>query len=141
MSPDRRSFLLAGGAAVAGLTTASTLSAAPDDDAKKFIADQPSDVQIGLVEFAAIALLAQQPTIDREPLYAAIDNFELRRGTAVGSGILASLRTIFPDQDFGTAANGGFAGPGGGGASSAAMGFNLGPSMGGAVGRGAGRGL
>ena len=106
--------------------------AASQAAAKKFIGDQPADVQIGLVEFASIALLAQQPTIDREPLYAAIDNFELRRGTAVGSGILTSLRTIFPDQDFGTAANGGFAGPGGGGgASSAAMGFNLGPSMGG----------
>lgn len=105
--------------------------AASQAAAKKFIADQPLDVQIGLVEFASIALLAQQPTIDREPLYAAIDNFELRRGTAVGSGILTSLRTIFPDQDFGSAANGGFVGPGGGGASSAAMGFNLGPAMGG----------
>ena len=105
--------------------------AASQAAAKKFIGDQPADVQIGLVEFASIALLAQQPTIDREPLYAAIDNFELRRGTAVGSGILTSLRTIFPDQDFGTAANGGFAGPGG--SSTAAKGFNLGPAMGGGI--------
>ena len=107
-----------------------TRIAASQAAAKKFIGDQPADVQIGLVEFASIALLAQQPTIDREPLYAAIDNFELRRGTAVGSGILTSLRTIFPDEDFGTAANGGFAGPGQGGSG---FGGNLGPSMGGGV--------
>lgn len=100
--------------------------------AKKFIADQPADVQIGLVEFAAIALLAQPPTIDRQPLYDAIDRFELRRGTAVGSGILTSLKTIFPDQDFGTAANGGFGSPGQGGGG---MSFNnsLGPPMGGSI--------
>jgi Ca-activated chloride channel family protein len=68
--------------------------------AKKFIADQPSSVEIGIVAFASVALLVQSPTTDREPLYAAIDNFELRRGTAVGSGILTSLRTIFPDVNF-----------------------------------------
>lgn len=68
--------------------------------AKKFIAEQPSNVAIGIVAFAGIALLAQAPTLDRDALNAAIDNFELRRGTAVGSGLLASLRTIFPDDDF-----------------------------------------
>ncbi|HVY52065.1 MAG TPA: VWA domain-containing protein [Devosia sp.] len=68
--------------------------------AKKFIEQQPSNVAIGIVAFAGIALLAQAPTLDRDALYAAIDNFELRRGTAVGSGLLASLRTIFPDDDF-----------------------------------------
>jgi len=68
--------------------------------AKKFIAEQPANVQIGIVAFASIALLVQQPTIERDPLYAAIDSFELRRGTAVGSGILTSLRTIFPDVNF-----------------------------------------
>lgn len=65
--------------------------------AKKFIGEQPSNVAIGIVAFAGIALLAQAPTIDRDALYAAIDNFELRRGTAVGSGLLTSMRTIFPD--------------------------------------------
>jgi Ca-activated chloride channel family protein len=68
--------------------------------AKKFIADQPAGVQVGIVAFASIALLVQQPTIEREVLYAAIDNFELRRGTAVGSGILTSMKTIFPDVNF-----------------------------------------
>ena len=57
--------------------------------------------------FASIALLVQAPTVERDPLYAAIDNFELRRGTAVGSGLLASLRTIFPDENFYTSLPGG----------------------------------
>ena len=68
--------------------------------AKKFIEQQPSNVAIGIVAFASIALLVQQPTLEREPLYNAIDNFELRRGTAIGSGILTSMRTIFPDVNF-----------------------------------------
>ncbi len=68
--------------------------------AKNFIEQQPSNVAIGIVAFASIALLVQQPTLDREPLYAAIDNFELRRGTAVGSGLLTSMRTIFPEVNF-----------------------------------------
>jgi Ca-activated chloride channel homolog len=73
---------------------------ASQEAAKRFIADQPSTVEIGIVAFASVALLVQSPTLERDPLYAAIDNFELRRGTAVGSGILTSLRTIFPDVNF-----------------------------------------
>ena len=68
--------------------------------AKRFIAAQPSDVQIGIVAFAAIALLVQAPTLDHDALNTVIDNFELRRGTAVGSGLLTSMRTIFPDTNF-----------------------------------------
>src|SRR5690606_7676610 len=34
------------------------------------------------------------------PRYTATDSLELRRGTAVGSGILTSLRTIFPEVNF-----------------------------------------
>jgi Ca-activated chloride channel family protein len=68
--------------------------------AKHFIQSQPANVEIGIVAFASIALQVQAPTIDRDPLYAAIDNFELRRGTAVGSGLLTSMRTIFPDVNF-----------------------------------------
>ena len=49
--------------------------------AKQFIADEPADVQIGIVAFASTALLVQVPTIDRSALDAAIDRFQLRRGT------------------------------------------------------------
>jgi len=68
--------------------------------AKQYIKDQPKDVQIGIVAFAATALTVQNPTTDRLALNAAVDRFELQRGTAVGSGILVSLSTIFPKEDF-----------------------------------------
>lgn len=74
--------------------------AASQAAAKEFIAGQPADVQIGIVVFASAAYLVQPPTLDREALSQAIDRFETRRGTAVGSGVLTSLATIFPDEDF-----------------------------------------
>ncbi|MGV6872258.1 VWA domain-containing protein [Pseudochelatococcus sp. B33] len=79
--------------------------AAAQSAAKQFIADQPADVQIGIVAFASAAYLVQVPTIDREALYQAIDRFQTRYGTAVGSGVLTSLATIFPDEDFETGQN------------------------------------
>jgi Ca-activated chloride channel family protein len=39
----------------------------------------------------------QPPTLSREDVVAAIDRFQLQRGTAIGSGIVLSLATIFPD--------------------------------------------
>lgn len=68
--------------------------------AKAYIKDQPSDVRIGIVAFASTALLVQSPTTDHAALNAAIDRFELQRGTAVGSGILVALSTLFPQDDF-----------------------------------------
>jgi Ca-activated chloride channel family protein len=41
--------------------------------------------------------LAQQVTDQREDLLAAIDRFELQRGTATGSGLLLALSTLMPD--------------------------------------------
>src|SRR5204863_9768486 len=68
--------------------------------AKAFVAEQPSSVLIGVVSFAATASVVQPPTRNREDILAAIDRFQLQRGTAVGSGILVSLKTIFPDVEF-----------------------------------------
>ena len=65
--------------------------------AKAFIDMQPRDVKIGITAFAGAAFLVQAPTIDRDALLATIDRMELQRGTAVGSAILVSLKTIFPD--------------------------------------------
>jgi Ca-activated chloride channel family protein len=73
---------------------------AAQEAAKEFIRKQPADVQVGIVAFASAAVLVQAPTIDREALYQAINSFDLRRGTAVGSGVLVALATIFPDQNF-----------------------------------------
>jgi Ca-activated chloride channel family protein len=68
--------------------------------AKAYIKDQPRDVRIGIVAFAATALLVQTPTTDHAALNSAIDRFELQRGTAVGSGILVAMSTLFPQDNF-----------------------------------------
>lgn len=73
---------------------------AAQEAAKTFIAQQPADVEIGIVAFASAAMLMQAPTLDRELLTAAINGFDLRRGTAVGAGVLTALATIFPDETF-----------------------------------------
>jgi Ca-activated chloride channel family protein len=65
--------------------------------AKAFVTDQPSNVRIGVVSFAATASVVQPPTQNREDILAAIDRFQLQRGTAIGSGIILSLATIFPE--------------------------------------------
>ena len=72
--------------------------AAAQAAAKSFIADQPPGVNIGIVAFAGTATLAQAPTQNKDDLYAAIDRFQLQRATAIGSAILVSLATIFPNS-------------------------------------------
>ena len=67
--------------------------------AKEYIKEQPKDVVIGMVAFAATAFVVQNPTTDRQALDAAIDHFELQRGTAVGNGILVSMQTLFPQEN------------------------------------------
>jgi Ca-activated chloride channel family protein len=73
---------------------------AAQDAAKSFIAGQPMSTRIGVVSFAATAFVVQAPTQSREDITAAIDRLQLQRGTAVGSGLLVSLKTIFPDAEF-----------------------------------------
>jgi Ca-activated chloride channel family protein len=100
--------------------------------AKQYVKDQPKDVVIGIVAFAATAFLVQNPTIDRTSLNAAIDRFELQRGTAVGSGILVSLQTLFPQDDFpiNNFASGGF-GNGNGGFGASGGGYDFSQRFGG----------
>ena len=71
---------------------------AAQEAAKAFIEQQPPGVRLGIVSFAGTALLVQAPTQSREDLLAAIDRLELQRHTAIGSGIIVSLATIFPDE-------------------------------------------
>jgi Ca-activated chloride channel homolog len=65
--------------------------------AKAFVAEQPSNVRIGVVSFAGTASVVQMPTQNHEDIVAAIDRFQLQRATAIGSGIIVSLATIFPN--------------------------------------------
>jgi Ca-activated chloride channel family protein len=53
-----------------------------------------------VVSFAGTAAVVQPPTRNREDLIAAIDRFQLQRGTAVGSGILVSLKALIPEVEF-----------------------------------------
>ena len=75
-------------------------SAAAQDAARAFVAEQPKSTRIGVVSFAATASVVQSPTHSREDILAAIERFQLQRGTAVGSGILVALKMIFPDAEF-----------------------------------------
>jgi Ca-activated chloride channel homolog len=71
---------------------------AAQNAAKAFVNEQPENVRIGVVAFAGTATLAQAPTRNREDIVAAIDRFQLQRATAIGSAILVSLATIFPNS-------------------------------------------
>lgn len=68
--------------------------------ARSFVEQQPRSTRVGIVTFGGGAALVQPPTQSRDDVLQAIDRFELQRGTAVGSGILMSLKTIFPEQEF-----------------------------------------
>ncbi len=71
---------------------------ASQEAAKAFVAGLPRSVRIGVVSFAGTAAVVQAPTFSREDVVAAIDRFQLQRGTAIGSGIVLSLATLFPDD-------------------------------------------
>jgi Ca-activated chloride channel homolog len=77
-----------------------TRLAAAQAAARAFVAARPAKARIGVVSFAGAASLVQPPTDNRDDILAAIDRFQPQRGTAVGSGILVALKTIFPDVEF-----------------------------------------
>jgi Ca-activated chloride channel family protein len=77
-----------------------TRLAAAQAAARAFLRDTPSTTRIGVVAFAGSAALVQPPTRSREEVLNAIEQLQLQNATAVGSGILVSLKAIFPDQDF-----------------------------------------
>src|SRR5689334_18174262 len=66
--------------------------------ARAFIEERPPDLRVGLVAFGGNAILVQPPTTSREDLLAAIDRFQLQRGTATGSALYASLAALLPDS-------------------------------------------
>jgi Ca-activated chloride channel homolog len=71
--------------------------AAAQAAAKTFVNEQPRSTRIGVVAFAATALVVQHPTQNRDDIIAAIDRLQLQRGTAVGSGLVVALGAIFPN--------------------------------------------
>jgi Ca-activated chloride channel family protein len=85
--------------------------------ARAFIEELPGNVRLGIVSFAGTAAVVQSPTESRADMLAAIDRFQLQRGTATGSGLLLTLGMLFPDagidlESLNLAAQAGRAGPG-----------------------------
>lgn len=79
-----------------------TRLAAAQAAAKAFIAEQPSQVRIGVVSIAATASLTQSPTDKREDILRAIDRFQLQPGSALGSGLVIALATLLPTSGIDT---------------------------------------
>ena len=85
--------------------------------ARTFVNEQPRSTRIGIVAFAGSAALVQPPSRNRREVLAAIDSLQLQHATAVGSGLLVSLKALFPDvpielprrRTYGAAAAGGTA--------------------------------
>jgi Ca-activated chloride channel family protein len=75
-----------------------TRLAAAQEAAKSFLRDLPKEIEVGLVTFAASSQVAQRATLDRAPVVAAIDAFQMQYGTAVGNAIVQCLAELFPDH-------------------------------------------
>ncbi len=75
-----------------------TRLAAAQEAAKLFLRDLPRNIEVGLVTFAGSGQVAQAATLDRAPLVAAIDGFQMQRGTAIGTAIALCVAELFPDH-------------------------------------------
>ncbi|MDQ6805393.1 MAG: VWA domain-containing protein [Actinomycetota bacterium] len=71
----------------------SRLSAA-EAAAKRFLANVPSTVQVGLLEFARTPTLLQSPTTDHSLTANAFTELKTRGGTAVGVTILTAMNEL-----------------------------------------------
>ena len=74
--------------------------AAAQAAARSFVNEQPRSTRIGVVAFAGAAQITQPPTTNRDDVLAAIEGLQLQQATAIGSGVLMSLKAIFPDAQF-----------------------------------------
>ncbi len=71
---------------------------AAQEAAKTFLAEVPRQIEVGLVTFAGSAQVAQQATLDRASVVAAIDAIQMQYGTAIGNAIVVCLSELFPDH-------------------------------------------
>lgn len=65
--------------------------------ARTFIEKQSSHVRVGIVSFSGSTAVVQPPTTNHDLALAAINRLSPQRSTAIGSGILVSLATIFEE--------------------------------------------
>ena len=66
--------------------------------ARAFVKELPKNIKVAIVTFAGSAQLVQPATLNREDALAAINKFQLQRGTAIGSSIVVALAQLFPDE-------------------------------------------
>lgn len=64
---------------------------------RDFVEHQPATVQIGVVAFSDNGFSVLQPTNNKEEILASVNRLKPQRGTSLGNGILASLKTISTD--------------------------------------------
>jgi len=64
--------------------------------AKDFVSGLPAEVRVGVVTYGGTAHVVQPPTRSRGDVLTAIDRFALQPGTAIGSGLVYALATVFP---------------------------------------------
>lgn len=64
--------------------------------ARDLIVGLPASVRLGIVSFAATAIVVQPPTDNRQDMLDAVDRFQLQQGTATGSGLIQALSMLLP---------------------------------------------
>jgi Ca-activated chloride channel family protein len=62
--------------------------------ARAFVGEQREEILIGVVAFSDGGFTVQAPTDDRDAVLATINRLGPARGTSLGSGILAALKTL-----------------------------------------------
>lgn len=67
---------------------------AAQEAAKLFVRQLPAGTKVGLVSFAGYATLDAPPTADHDQIVQAIDDLTLGRGTAIGKGLIESVRAL-----------------------------------------------
>ena len=93
-------------ASMAATDNAPTRLAAAQAAARRFIAQRPETIDLGLVAFATDTVAQVAPTDDSDALLAAIDALTPARSTSVGQGLLAGLNLAAPALPDATAAPG-----------------------------------
>ena len=72
---------------------------AAKEAAKRFVQNLPDGAKVGLVSFAGYATLEVPPTVNHSRVIEQIDLFEMARGTAIGEGLMESLKVIPTNQE------------------------------------------
>jgi Ca-activated chloride channel family protein len=70
--------------------------AASQAAARAFVEEVPPGTRLALVAFAGSAAVIQGPTRKRQDILDGIDSLQLQYATAIGSGLLLALKTLFP---------------------------------------------